>query len=316
MTRIAIKSLAFDAAGARAGLLLAALLANSAQASNVGYGATASGYDYLPIEEPNGTVVAQGALLYSTGAQGVTVAAGNGVSGAGSAADAPVYSYANLATGTLYATGNWSTEYVSDPNNLQVGPTIAQASLNDTIVGFSNVPAGAIGQLVINAPVAEVSGLGQISETASISNGPGGYGADLTQALLPTGATLSTASTVAGACNCATTGGWMTSVSIPFQIVAGAAYTIEESVTAQTAETNPIPLYPMPGISLGIAEIDPTWSLILPAGVSYTTASGDLVGVAPVPLPGSLLMLCFGLSMLALIPRRKSHRHVMQHASC
>ncbi len=69
--QIAIESLAFDAAGALASLLLVALLANSAQASNVGHGATASGYDYLPIEEPNGTVVAQAALLYSTGAQGL-----------------------------------------------------------------------------------------------------------------------------------------------------------------------------------------------------------------------------------------------------
>jgi hypothetical protein len=82
-------------------------------------------------------------------------------------------------------------------------------------------------------------------------------------------------------------------------------YTLQESVTAQTGETNPIALYPTPGVSLGAAEIDPTSSLILPAGVSYTSASGDLIGVAPVPLPSSVLMLSFGLALLALIPRRK-----------
>jgi hypothetical protein len=95
-------------------------------------------------------------------------------------------------------------------------PSITVERSTGTIVGFSNVPAGAIGQLVMNAPLAEVDGLGQISETAFISNGAGGYGASLTQTLLPTGGTLTTASTVAAACNCTTTGGWTTSVSIPF----------------------------------------------------------------------------------------------------
>jgi hypothetical protein len=308
MARIATKFISFHAASACAGLLLVALLSNSAQASGLGYGATASGDDYITSELPGGTVIAEAALLYSVGGQGTTLAAGNGVSGAGSAADAPVYSYANLATGTLYATGDWSLEYVSTPNNLQVGPTIGQASLNDTILGFTNVPAGAIGQLVINAPLAEADGLGQVSEVASISSGAGGYGAGLTQTLRPTGATLNTSSTVAGACNCTTTGGWTGSVSLPFQIVAGTAYILEESVDAQTGEPNPIPLYPTPGVSLGVAYIDPTWSLILPAGVGYTTASGDLVGVAPVPLPRSVLMLAFGLSLLALIPRRRDLR--------
>lgn len=290
------------AAGALAGLSLFALLCTSAHSSNLGYGATATGYDYLGIEEPDGTVVGEQALLYQTGGQGITLASGNGVSGAGSAADAPVYSYANVATGTLYAAGNWSTQYVSNPNNLQAGPTIGQASLNDTIVGFTNVPAGAIGQLVINAPVGNVSGLGQISETVSISSGPGGYGGALTQTLLPTGGTLTLSSTAAGTCNCSIgTGSWTSSVSIPFQLVAGTVYTLQESVTAQTYEPNPIPLYPPTGVSLGIAEVDPTWSLILPAGVGYTTLSGDLIGGSPVPLPRSGLMLSFVLLLLGLL---------------
>jgi MYXO-CTERM domain-containing protein len=101
-------------------------------------------------------------------------------------------------------------------------------------------------------------------------------------------------------------------VSVLFPLLSGVPYIVEDSVDAETYEPNPIPLYPST-VAKGIAEIDPTWSLILPAGVTYTTASGYPIGTSPstgtgpttgAPEPDAAAMMLLGLALCGL--RRRS----------
>jgi hypothetical protein len=192
-----------QALGAVLAWVLGAALPPGAASASAGYAATASGDEYVTSELPDGTVVAETSQVYSMGGPDFTFADGNGVFGPGFSRGGPVYSYASLATGTLYATGDWSTQYYGAPNNLPPGPTVAQAALADTVT-FASVPKGAMGQLVLEANVAEVNGLGQIVETMDISSG--GVGGSISQTLTPKGAALAVSSSNGSNCRLAATG--------------------------------------------------------------------------------------------------------------
>ena len=113
----------------------------------------------------------------------------------------------------------------------------------------------------------------EVDTNGSVSEEIYGDGYQATQAATPTAITLQTP---AGS---TTEAGWAGSISVTFPIVSGAAYSVGATVVAQTYEP-PAADYPAPGVVYGVAEIDPGWSVVLPAGVTETTASGVAIPLA------------------------------------
>jgi hypothetical protein len=246
--------------------------------SDPGYGANAYGLGYyeMGFDDPDGPYYTTAPVYISAGpatgtGYGPDIPTGAGdLQGEGSGAfgagftGGPLYSYASLSTGSLYATADWNIQSYSI-TDLNPGPDYAEGEFYDTVT-FQHVPAGATATFVLASSSFEVDTNGSVSEEIYAD----GY--QTSQIATPTAITLQTS---AGS---TPETGWASSISVTFPIVSGVAYSVGANVVAQTYEP-PAADYPPPGVVDGIAEIDPSWSVILPAGVTETTASG-----VPIPL--------------------------------
>lgn len=208
----------------------------------------------------------------------------SGVTNAGSANDPANGSFAesgaSLITGTFFADGyivGTSLNATSD----------AVAEIFDTAV-FSGAAPGAMGQLIVTAPVS-ITGNSSFEVTSKITFGPFGiptpYGAFC--------ADFPTSNDCGNPANLA--------VSFPITNGVDTGFFVSLSGSAGAP---------------GTYDPDASWSLVLPAGVTYTTASGYPIGgvVATTPEPTSLAMIIGGLLFLGLSWRTNNRRVI--NASC
>jgi hypothetical protein len=197
----------------------------------------------------------------------------------------------------------WSTGYVG---NVSPGGNTAQAQLFDTVT-FENVPADATAQLNLDESLA-ISSDGLVGATSYLQVSGGSINPYMP--LLSTESATSSSVYLDGV----PLAGW-SPFSLTFPILAGTPYVLLADCSAVVDSPNLYsPDMPPPGVVFGAVGLDPNWSLIVPDGVTYTTASGIPIGGAA-PEPSTFAMQSAVLALLSLRAARarrcssRSSRH-------